>query len=83
MSSFNQGGETITREVLKFLEHKATNPIHPYFDYEYSMNSEMNKEATLSSLENVTDSMRRHFKLKIAREAKEEFVRVNTDSEEK
>jgi hypothetical protein len=34
-------------------------------------------------MENVTDSVRKYYKLKIAREAKEEFVRVMTDGEEK
>lgn len=83
MSSFNHGGESITREVLKFLEQKATNPIYPHFDYEFSMNNESQKESNLLKLDNVTDSMRRFFKMKIAREAKEEFVRVHTDTEEK
>jgi actin-related protein len=40
MSCFNQGGETITRAVLDFLESKSINKIHPYFDYEYQMNTE-------------------------------------------
>jgi hypothetical protein len=47
------------------------------------MNTEQVKEATLAPLDNVTDSMRKYYKLKIAREAKEEFVRVMTDTEQK
>jgi len=83
MSSFAQGGESVTRAVLKFLDERAVNPIYPYFDYEYSFNMDARKEATLSPLEGVSASVRKHFKLKIAREAKEEFVRVHTDTEEK
>lgn len=73
----------MTRAVLKFLEEKSINPIYPHFDYQFSYSADFKKEAILSKLDNVTASMRRHFKLKIAREAKEEFVRVLTDTEEK
>ena len=83
MSSFALGGETITRAVLKFLDERAINPFFPYFDYEYSFNIDARKEATLSQLEGVSASVRNYFKLKIAREAKEEFVRVLTVTEEK
>jgi actin-related protein len=83
MSSFPHGGETITRQVLKFMEDKAINKLHPYFDYECSFNIDAKKETSLNILTDVSASIRRHFKLKIAREAKEEFVRVLTDTEEK
>lgn len=83
MSHFAQGGETITRAVLKFLEDRSINPFYPHFDYECSFNMDVKKEATLNMLDSVTASVRRYFKLKIAREAKEEFVRVLTDTEEK
>lgn len=83
MSSFAQGGETVTRAVLKFLEERCVNGFHPHFDYEYSFNTDAKKEASLNMLDSVSESMRRHFRLKIAREAKEEFVRVLTDTEEK
>ena len=82
--SFNQGGNTVTRAVLNFMESNPTNPVHPHFDYEFSMTSVNDKkEATLAPLNNITDSMRKHYKLKLAKEAKEEFVRVLTDREEK
>lgn len=83
MSTFPQGGETITRAVLKFIESKSINPVYPYFDYEFSFNIDAKKEAHLNLLDSVSASVRRHFKMKIAREAKEEFVRVLTDTEEK
>ena len=81
--SQNHGGEEITRKVLEFMESKATNPILPHFDYEYAVNNEGMKEANLNKIKGVTASMREYFKLAIAREAKEEFVRVLTESEEK
>lgn len=83
LNSFNTGGEYVTSEILKYLEKKSINGVHPYFDYQYSLNNEGMKEAKLVRLEGVRESVRDYYKMKIAREAKEIMVRVKVDGVDK
>lgn len=79
LSSFYTAGEYITGGVLKFLKEKSINGISPYFDYNFTLNSEGVKHGRLAKLEGVRDSVRNFYEMKIAREAKESIVKVRVD----
>jgi actin-related protein len=77
------GGETMTQNIINFIEEKRGKPLLPHFCYKYNIDAEGAKEGSLKDISNIDPSVLQFHKMRYCQEMKEMLFKVSTPSEEK
>jgi len=77
--SISKGGEYLTNKMLEYIEGKV-GKFNPFFDYQFEHNPDGIRNTNICLASAVSDDVRKYFKSRIAREAKELFLKIKTPS---
>lgn len=82
MATTHIGGDTVTQDLINYVEENRSKELLPYFYYQYSSEQESQRTATLKDIGHVDPSVLDFHKKRFVQEMKELHFKVATPSEE-
>ena len=82
MMTSNVGGDTVTKNIIDHIERNRGQELLPHFYYQYTMEQESQRTATLKDIGHVDPSILEFHKKRFIQELKELYFKVNTHSED-
>lgn len=76
------GGDTITKNIIDYIEQNRGRELLPHFYYQYSTEQEGQRTSTPKQIGHVDPSVLEFHKKRFVQELKEAYFKVNTLSEE-
>lgn len=76
------GGETVTKNLVDYVEQNTGKELLPHFYYNYTFEQEGQRTATLKNIGHIDPSVLEFHKKRFVQELKELYLKVNTQSED-